>query len=119
MGEERECLFSQRLCPRQLLLLPRSYQWADVEYCIGQSYWASGYATEALHAVIEYAFEHIRLNRVQAFHRSKNPASGKVLEKAGMQCEGTLKQYLIHNDVFDDCIMYAAIRDEWNDRWHC
>jgi len=89
-------------------------QRADVEYCIGQSYWGNGYAAEALNAVIEYAFKHIRLNRVQAFHRSKNAASGKVLEKVGMKYEGVLKQYLIHNDEFDDCIMYAAIRNEWN-----
>ncbi|WP_407307684.1 GNAT family N-acetyltransferase [Desulfosporosinus sp. SB140] len=87
---------------------------ADVEYCIGQSYQRNGYAPEALKAVIEYGFKNLCLNRVQAFHRSKNGSSGKVLRKAGMKCEGTLKQYLIHNDEFDDCIMYAIIRDEWN-----
>lgn len=88
-------------------------QRADVEYCIGQSYWGNGYAPEALKAVIEYAFKHVCLNRVQAFHRSRNGSSGKVLQKAGMKYEGTLKQYLIHNGEFDDCIMYAIIRNEW------
>lgn len=99
-------------------LVDSKNQRADAEYCIGQSYWGNGYATEALNALIEYAFRYIRLNRVQAFHRSKNAASGKVLEKAGMKYEGTLKQYLIHNNEFDDCIMYAAIRHEWNGIGH-
>lgn len=85
----------------------------DVEYCIGQSYWGKGYAPEALKAVIEYAFNCIHFNRVQAFHRSKNISSGRVLQKAKMKYEGNLKQYLIHNNEFDDCIMYAVIRNEW------
>lgn len=94
-------------------LVDSKNQKADVEYCIGQSYWGNGYAPEALKAVIKYAFRYIYLNRVQAFHRSKNASSGKVLQKAGMKYEGTLKQYLIHKDEFDDCIMYAIIRNEW------
>jgi ribosomal-protein-alanine N-acetyltransferase len=88
-------------------------QRVDAEYCIGQAHWGNGYASEALKAVIEYAFVQVNFNRVQAFHRSKNISSGKVLQKAGMKCEGTMKQYLIHKDEFDDCIMYAALRSEW------
>lgn len=83
-------------------------------------YWAiilgNGYAPEALKAIIEYSFKHIHLNRIQAFHRSRNAVSGKVLVKAGMNYEGTMKQYLIHKGEFDDCIMYAIIRDEWNQK---
>ncbi|WP_407311932.1 GNAT family N-acetyltransferase [Desulfosporosinus sp. SB140] len=94
-------------------LVDSKNQRADVEYCIGQSYWGNRYAPEALKAIIEYAFRHVGINRVQAFHRSKNVSSGKVLQKSGMKYEGTLKQYLIHKDEFDDCIMYAIIREEW------
>jgi len=94
-------------------LVDSKNQRADIEYCIGQSYWSNGYATEALKAVIDYAFKRICLNRVQALHRSKNPLSGKVMQKAGMKYEGTLRQYLIHKNEFDDCIMYAIIRQEW------
>lgn len=97
-------------------LVDSKNQRADVEYCIGQSYRGNGYAPEALRAVIDYAFTHVNFNRIQAFHRSKNAASGKVLHKAGMKYEGTLKQYLIHKDEFDDCIMYAIIRQEWEER---
>ncbi|MDQ7092321.1 GNAT family N-acetyltransferase [Desulfosporosinus sp. PR] len=94
-------------------LVNNQNQRADVEYCIGQSCWGKGYAPEALKAVIDYAFRHIGINRVQAFHRSKNASSGNVLRKAGMKYEGTLKQYLLHKDEFDDCLMYGVTRDEW------
>jgi ribosomal-protein-alanine N-acetyltransferase len=85
----------------------------DVEYCIGESYWGKGYATEALKAVMKYGFEKMYYNRIQAFHRRQNPSSGQVLIKSGMQYEGTLRQYLLHNDSFDDCIMYAALKEEY------
>jgi ribosomal-protein-alanine N-acetyltransferase len=86
----------------------------DVEYCIGESYWGKGYATEALKAIMKYGFEKMHYNRIQAFHRRQNPSSGQVLIKSGMQYEGTLRQYLLHNDSFDDCIMYAALKEEYS-----
>lgn len=88
-------------------------QKADAEYCISKFYWGNGYASEALEAVIKYAFEQIQFNRVQAFYRSENIASGKVMQKAGMKYEGTFKQYLFHDNSFHDCIMYAIIREDW------
>lgn len=87
----------------------------DVEYCIGKDFWGNGYATEALRGVINYTFKNINYNRIQAFHRSKNKSSGRVLEKAGMKYEGTLKQYILHNNIFDDCLIYAILKEEWNE----
>jgi ribosomal-protein-alanine N-acetyltransferase len=49
-------------------------------------------------------------NRIQAFHTKKNPASGKVLLKAGMKYEGTLRQSFL----YDDCIMYAILKEEYS-----
>ena len=85
----------------------------DVEYCIGQSYWGNGYAPEALRAVIDYGLEQMQLNRVQGFHRRKNASSGRVLEKAGMKYEGTLRHFLAHDGEFDDCMIYSIIRTDW------
>ena len=88
-------------------------QRVDVEYCVGRAYWGNGYAPESLKAVIDYVFDKMQFNRVQAFHRSKNHPSGIVLKKAGMKYEGTLKQFILHQGEFDDCLMYAIIRKEW------
>ncbi|WP_243662959.1 GNAT family N-acetyltransferase [Hydrogenispora ethanolica] len=46
-----------------------------------------------MEAVCGYGFRRAGFNRIQAFHRSKNPSSGRVLQKAGRRCEGTLRQY--------------------------
>ena len=93
-------------------LVDSKNQKVDVEYCIGEHYWGNGYMPEALKSVISYGLTSVGFNRVQAFHRSKNASSGKVLQKAGMKYEGTMKQYLIHKDSFDDCIFYAITRNE-------
>ncbi len=85
----------------------------DVEYCISDEYSGRGYATEALKAVINYGLEHLEYNRVQAFHRSKNSVSGRVLKKSGMTYEGTLKQHVRHNNEYDDCLVYGVIREQW------
>ena len=69
-----------------------------------------GYASEAVKAVIEYCFSKLDLKRVQAIHSINNPASGRVLEKAGMTYEGTLRLYNgIHNEK-----MYSAIKEDIN-----
>lgn len=84
----------------------------DVEYCIGKKFWKNGYATEALKSVIDYTFNNTMYNRIQAFHRSKNATSGLVLRKAGMKYEGTLRQSILHDNVFDDCLMYSILKEE-------
>jgi len=91
------------------------HHYADIEYCISRFYQGKGYATEALSAVIEFTFKNTGLNRLQAFHRGKNIASGKVLKKAKMRYEGTLRQsyYYQDKDEYDDRIYYAILREDF------
>jgi len=56
---------------------------AEVGYIIGHPHWNKGIATEALNAVLSYAFRDLKLDRVTAGHFARNPASGRVLEKCG------------------------------------
>lgn len=83
---------------------------ADVGYCIGRRYWGQGIATEALSAVIYFAFERVGYNRVEAYHAAENPASGRVMEKAGMRYEGFARQKYCSNRGFEDCRMYAILK---------
>lgn len=57
-------------------------------YWLGVPYWGNGYATEALHAVIDYAFTDLEHEALQAGSRVTNPASRRVLEKCGFQWTG-------------------------------
>jgi RimJ/RimL family protein N-acetyltransferase len=60
----------------------------EVGYWLGVPYWGKGYATEALHAAIDYAFTDLAHESLQAGARVTNPASRRVLEKCGFQWTG-------------------------------
>ena len=60
----------------------------EIGYWLGVPYWNKGYATEALHALIDYAFTDLTHESVQAGARVTNPASRRVLEKCGFQWTG-------------------------------
>lgn len=51
-------------------------QTAEIEYCVGKSFWGKGFATEAVMGLIEYTFRHTPLRKLEAFHMITNPASG-------------------------------------------
>jgi len=63
-------------------------QTPELGYWLGVPYWGKGYATEALHAVIDYAFTDLAHEALQAGARVTNPASRRVLEKCGFQWTG-------------------------------
>ncbi|MCO7126882.1 GNAT family N-acetyltransferase [Sporolactobacillus shoreicorticis] len=94
-----------------------NHHFADVEYCISKAHQRKGYATEALSAVIGFTFEKTGLNRLQAFHRERNRASGKVLQKSMMKFEGVLRKYFYHNEnEYDDRIYYGILREDYLNR---
>ena len=85
-------------------IIPR----AELSYWISAPYRNRGYATEAVKAAIGYGFLQLSLLRIQATHAVDNPASGRVLEKAGMIFEGILRQYFGTSDVK----MYAIVKSD-------
>lgn len=85
---------------------------AEVGYSLARDCWNQGYATEALKAVLHYGFDNLRLNRIEAQHEADNPASGRVMEKAGMQYEGTLRQRVFNKGHFSDVRLYARVRTD-------
>ncbi len=99
-----------------LLYLTPRHQQAELGYWIGQPYWNEGYTSEAAEAVLAYAFTVLDLHRVVAHHLTRNPASGRVLQKIGMTYEGTLRQHILKWDVFEDSAVYGILQDEWANR---
>ena len=85
---------------------------AYIGYCIGQAWWGRGIVTEALRVVLDFGFREIGFQRLAAFHAVSNAASGRVMEKAGMQREGILRQYMLGKDgKYADCALWAAVRE--------
>jgi len=86
---------------------------AEIGYWIGVPHWGRGYATEAAGAVMRYGFESFPLNRIYAMAFSRNPASGRVLQKIGMRHEGTLRKHLKKWDEYVDLECYGILRSEF------
>ncbi|MFI7430824.1 GNAT family N-acetyltransferase [Micromonospora sp. NPDC049836] len=86
---------------------------ATLGYCYRQAAWGRGYATEAAHALLRWAFDTLDLNRVQAEADTRNVASARVLEKLGFVREGTLREDCVVNGEVSDSWVYGLIRREW------
>jgi len=82
---------------------------AELGYWIGIPWWNLGYATEASRAVIGFGFTSLGLHRIMARHMARNPASGRVMQKLGMQREGVLRQHILKWGVFEDLVVYAVL----------
>jgi RimJ/RimL family protein N-acetyltransferase len=85
---------------------------AEIGFWVGKPFWRFGYASEAASAVVRFGFESLCLNRIYAFHMARNPASGKVLQKLGMQREGVLRQRVRKWERFEDVMAYAVLRSD-------
>lgn len=96
-----------------LHLHPRFHR-AEMGYWIGVPYWNRGYASEAGRAVLRFGFETLDLRRIYAAHFARNPASGRVLQKLGMQREGVWRQHLRRGERFEDAVVYGILRHEWH-----
>ncbi len=86
---------------------------AEIGYWIGRRYWGRGIATAALSAATDHAFTHSDLLRLEATVYEWNPASARVLEKAGYQLEGRLRCYVVKDGRVGDGLRYARIRADW------
>ena len=88
----------------------------ELGYWIGAPYWNQGYGTEAAAAVLRFAFDRLKLNRVEAHHMSRNPASGRIMKRIGMHHEGTLHQFIKKWGAFEDVEIYGLVRAQDRER---
>jgi [ribosomal protein S5]-alanine N-acetyltransferase len=85
---------------------------AELGYWVGRPYWNRGYGTEGARAALDFAFGALGLHRVHAMHMTRNPASGRVMQKIGMRLEGVLRNHVRKWDVFEDVAIYGILEDE-------
>ena len=86
----------------------------EVSYSIGYEWWNQGYATEALRAVVEFGFIHMNIHKIAAAHNTDNPASGKVLVKAGMVQEGIIRHMICNaKSQYKDCTIYGILQEDY------
>ena len=95
------------------LMVSREDDRAELGYWVGKPYWNNGYCTEAAGAVIEYGFKVMNLNLINAHHMSRNPASGKVMEKIGMKHVATLPQWIKKWGEFVDLELHVIMKSDF------
>ncbi len=83
---------------------------AELGYYIAEEYWGKGIMTEAVKQICEYVFAGSDIIRIYAEPFAYNAASCKVLEKAGFQYEGTLRNNAVKNGKVIDMKMYLKIK---------
>lgn len=85
----------------------------ELAYALGAHHWGQGLMAEASRAVMNYCFQEFDLNRIQARCIVENKGSARVMEKIGMQFEGTHRAIFNRRDRYWDLHQYAVLRDEW------
>lgn len=85
---------------------------AEIGYCIGKTWWHRGITSEALQAVMTYLFDEVGMNRIAALHDTRNPNSGAVMRKCGMQPEGINRAGDRNNQGICDTAVYAILRSD-------
>ena len=82
----------------------------EIGYCMGKAWWGRGIMPEALCAVMNYLFDEVEMNRVYARHDVNNPKSGRVMQKAGMKYEGTMRGAGRNNQGIKDVAVYGLLK---------
>ena len=93
--------------------MKESIDMIHIGYCRGDAWWHQGITSESLQAVIGFFFERVGAKRIESRHDPRNPHSGMVMKKCGMQYEGTLRSSDRNNQGICDASWYAILRDEW------
>ncbi len=96
------------------------YQWErsnrhiDIGYHILPEQWGKGYATEATHAVLRWAFDNLNLHRIQADCTDGNIASERVLLKCGFKVEGIWRESCWEHERFVDIKQFGLLRRDYH-----
>ena len=86
---------------------------AEIGYAMSRQYWGQGLMTEAARRVIDFGFENMQLNRVEARCMVENIGSARVMEKSGMTYEGILREHMYAKGRYNDLKIYSILRREW------
>lgn len=90
---------------------------AELGYALSRDYWGRGLVAEAVGAMISFGFDRMNLNRIEARCIAENAASARVMEKAGMLYEGTLRRREFIKGAYRDMKIYSILRGQFRGRY--
>ena len=83
---------------------------AEIGFWLLPEYWGRGYMQEAMTKLFEVGFEHLNLNRIEAFVISDNAKCKRAIEKVGLHHEGTFREYEIKDGKLIDVDIYSILK---------
>jgi RimJ/RimL family protein N-acetyltransferase len=95
------------------LMMKLEHRRAELGYWIAIDRWNRGYGTESNQRIVDFGFEVLGLHRIEARHFLRNPASGQVMRKLGMQHEGVERDSALKGDRFESLAVYSILEEEW------
>jgi RimJ/RimL family protein N-acetyltransferase len=93
-----------------------THQRSEIGFALRQMRWGQGLGSEAVTAVIGFAFDSLNLNRIEADVDPRNERSLRLLERLGFQREGHLRQRYYMNGERQDTLMLGLLRSDWKGR---
>jgi ribosomal-protein-alanine N-acetyltransferase len=94
------------------LTITKEHASAELGYWIAIPSWNQGYCTEAARAVVAFGFDSLKLHRIQAHHLTRNPSSGRVMQKIGMRTEGLRRDAIRKWGRFEDIACYGLLSSD-------
>ncbi len=88
---------------------------AEIGYAMSKPYWNQGIMTEAMNELIKFGFDRMNLNRIEARAQVENITSQRVMQKAGMTYEGTMREQFFTKGGYRDFMMYSMLRKEYTE----
>ncbi len=90
-----------------------NFQYGHIGYAMHNNFWGNGYATECVLGLTKIGFDRLNLHRLEAHVNLDNPASKRVLLKAGYSYEGIRKAFILEDGVWTDNEIYYINNENW------
>jgi ribosomal-protein-serine acetyltransferase len=88
----------------------------EIGFWLGESFQGKGLVTKSCRVLIDYAFDQLKLNRVEMLCGAENIKSRKIAEKLGFREEGIMRQAVWLHDCFVDFVIYAMLANDREDK---
>jgi RimJ/RimL family protein N-acetyltransferase len=85
----------------------------EIGFTIHPHYQRRGYGKESVYCLIDHLFNILRKHRIIASTRPDNTASIALLEKSGFRKEGCFVKSILNEEIWEDDLRYAMLREEW------
>jgi len=98
------------------------YKWVkkthqvETGYDLDPDYWGQGLMTEAMTAIVQYAFDVMKVNRIEALVSPRNKGSQRLVRRLGFRREGVLREHDYYDGEFTDDFLFALLKRDWQPR---